>query len=155
MEAWKQRTDAMKITIQDRSDGEEDEIIVRCRRLDDRMLKMIYALKEGQEKLTALREGKFVQLSPGDIYYFEAVDNKVFVYLEKDVYECKFKLYELERRFMETDFFRATKSTIVNLSRVKSFSPAFNGRFELLMKNGEKLIVSRQYVPDLKAKLGL
>ena len=145
----------MKITIQDRPDGEEDEIIVRCRHLDDRMLKMIYALKEGQEKLTVLREGKFVQLSPKDIYYFEAVDNRVFVYLERDVYECKLKLYELERRFAETDFFRATKSTIVNLSKVKSFGPAFNGRFELLMKNGEKLIVSRQYVPGLKTKLGL
>lgn len=47
----------MKITIQDRADGEEDEIIVRCRHLDDRMLKMIYALKEGQEKLTALKVG--------------------------------------------------------------------------------------------------
>ena len=108
----------MKITIQDRPDGEEDEIIVRCRHLDDRMLKMIYALKEGQEKITVLREGRFVQILPKDIYYFEAVDNKVFVYLEKDVYECKLKLYELEQRFAETDFFRATKSTIVNLSRV-------------------------------------
>ena len=145
----------MKITIQDRPDDGEDEIIVRCRHLDDRMLKMIYALKEGQEKLTAIREERYVQLSPGEIYYFEAVDNKVFVYLEKDVYECKFKLYELEQRFMGTDFFRATKSSIINLSKVKSFSPAFNGRFELLMKNGEKLMVSRQYVPDLKKKLGL
>ena len=145
----------MKITIQDCPDDGEDEIIVRCRHLDDRMLKMIYALKEGQEKLTAFREGRFVQLPPGEIYYFEAVDNKVFVYLEKDVYECKLKLYELEQRFMGTDFFRATKSSIINLSKVKSFSPAFNGRFELLMKNGEKLMVSRQYVPDLKKKLGL
>ena len=119
------------------------------------MLKMIYALKEGQEKITVLREGRFVQILPKDIYYFEAVDNKVFVYLEKDVYECKLKLYELEQRFAEMDFFRATKSTIVNLSRVKSLSPAFNGRFALLMKNEEKLIVSRQYVPGLKAKLGL
>ena len=145
----------MKITIQDRQDDEEDEIIIRCRHLDDRMLKMIYALKEGQEKLTAVREGSFVRLFPRDIYYFEAVDNKVFVYLEKDVYECRLKLYELEQRFEETGFFRATKSTIVNISKVKSFSPAFNGRFELLMKNGEKLIVSRQYVPVLKTKLGL
>ena len=75
--------------------------------------------------------------------------------MDKDVYECRLKLYELERRFAETDFFRATKSTIINLSKVKNFSPAFNGRFELLLKNGEKLIVSRQYVPDLKGKLGL
>lgn len=145
----------MKITIQDRPDGGEDEIIIRCRHLDDRMLKMIYALKEGQERLTVFKDGRFVQLLPKDIYYFEAVDNRVFTYLEKDVYECRLRLYELEQRFVETDFFRATKSTIVNLSKVKSFSPAFNGRFELLMKNGEKLIVSRQYVPELKAKLGL
>lgn len=145
----------MKITIQDRPDGEEDEIIVRCRHLDDRMLKMIYALKEGQEKLTVFREGRFMRIMSKDIYYFEAVDNKVFAYLERDVYECKHKLYELEQRFAETDFFRAAKSTIINLSKVKNFSPAFNGRFELLMKNGEKLIVSRQYVPGLKAKLGL
>ncbi len=145
----------MKITIQDCPEGQEDEIIVRCRHLDDRMMKMIYALKEGQEKLTVFREGKFIRLFPRDIFYFEAVDNKVFVYLEKEVYECRLKLYELEEQFAQTDFFRATKSTIVNLSKVKSFSPAFNGRFELLMKNGEKLIVSRQYVPALKAKLGL
>lgn len=145
----------MKITIQDRPDGEEDEIIIRCRHLDDRMLKMIYALKEGQERLTVLRDGRFFQILPKDIYYFEAVDNKVFAYLEQEVCECKYKLYELEQRFAETGFFRATRSTIVNLSRVKSFSPAFNGRFELLMKNDERLIVSRQYVPELKAKLGL
>lgn len=145
----------MKITIQEPQDGEEDEIIIRCRHIDDRMLKMIYAVKTGQEKLTVLKEGRFVQLSPKDIYYFESVDNKVFAYLEKDVYECRLKLYELEQRFMGTDFFRATKSTIINLSKVKCFSPDFNGRFELLMKNGEKLTVSRQYVPDLKSKLGL
>ena len=34
-----------------------------------------------------------------DIYYFEAVDNKVFLYLEKEVYETKLKLYELEDIF--------------------------------------------------------
>ena len=145
----------MKITIQDRPEGEEDEIIVRCRHLNDRMLQMIYALKEGQEKITVCRDGRFFQVHPKYFFYFETVDNKVFAYLDKDVYECRLKLYELERRFAETDFFRATKSTIINLSKVKNFSPAFNGRFELLLKNGEKLIVSRQYVPELKGKLGL
>ena len=79
----------------------------------------------------------------------------MFAYLEKDVYETKYKLYELEQRLWGTDFFRATKSTLTNLAKVESLSPAFNGRFELSMKNGEKLMVSRQYVPVLKEKLGL
>lgn len=145
----------MKITIMDRADGEEDEIIIRCRHMDDQLLKMIYTLKAGQEKLTAVRDGSIMQISPKEIFYFEAVDNKVFLYLEKEVYETRYKLYELEERFRGTDFFRISKSYIINLAKVKSLSPAFNGRFEALMKNGEKLVISRQYVPVLKEKLGL
>lgn len=145
----------MKITIVDRPDGDEDEIIIRCRQVDEQLLKLIYALKTGTEKMTVMREGSILQVFPKDIYYFEAVDNKVFCYLEKEVLETKLKLYEIERKFAGTDFFRASKSTIVNLAKVKALSPSFNGRLEAHMKNGESLVISRQYVPVLKQKLGL
>lgn len=145
----------MRITIIEPDDKDEDEIIIRCRHLDKRLLKLIYAIKAGEDKITALHDGNYFQVAPEDIYYFEAVDNKVFMYLDKEVYETKRKLYELERLFQGTDFFRASKSCIVNLAKVKSLSPAFNGRFEALMKNGERVMISRQYVPVLKEKLGL
>lgn len=145
----------MKITIMDRPDGEEDEIIIKCRQVDDYVLKMVYALKAGQEKLTGIKDGSIAQIAPKDVFYFEAVDNKVFLYLEKDVYETRYKLYELEERFKGTDFFRVSKSYIMNLSKVQRLNPGFNGRFEATMKNGEKLVISRQYVPVLKEKLGL
>lgn len=145
----------MRITIIEPDDKDEDEIIIRCRHLDKRLLKLIYAIKAGEDKITALHDGNYFQVAPEDIYYFEAVDNKVFMYLDKEVYETKRKLYELERLFQGTDFFRASKSCIVNLAKVKSLSPAFNGRFEALMKNGERVMISRQYVRVLKEKLGL
>lgn len=145
----------MKITIEDRMDGQEDEIIIRCKQMDEHLLKLVYAIKAGSEKLTATRGNDIVQVTPKDVFYFEAVDNKVFLYLEKEVYETKLKLYELEERFVRSDFLRVSKSVIMNLSKVKTLSPAFNGRFEATMKNGEKVIISRQYVPALKDKLGL
>ncbi len=145
----------MKITITEPGEGEEDEIIVRCRHMDQQLLKLIYAIKAGRERITALQDGDYFQVAPDEIYYFEAVDSKVFLYLEKEVYETKLKLYELEEIFRNTDFFRSSKSCIVNLSKVKRLSPAFNGRFEALMRNGERVIISRQYVPVLKQKLGL
>ena len=145
----------MNITITEPGEGEEDEIIVRCRHMDQQLLKLIYAIKSGRERITALQDGDYFQVAPDEIYYFEAVDSKVFLYLEKEVYETKLKLYELEEIFRNTDFFRASKSCIVNLSKVKRLSPAFNGRFEALMRNGERVIISRQYVPVLKQKLGL
>lgn len=145
----------MKITIQDLPEGEEDEVIIRCRTVDEQLMRLIYGIRAGQEKLTVTKDDKLFQIQPSQIFYFEAVDNRVFAYLEQDVCETRLKLYELEKRFAGTDFFRASKSTIINLAKVKNFSPAFNGRFEACMKNGEKLIVSRQYVPVLKAKLGV
>ena len=84
----------MKITIQDIAPGEEEEIIVRCRDLDEALLRMIHELKTRRGKFTVTDNDKIRQIDAGDIYYFEAVDNKVFLYLEQDVYEVRYKLYE-------------------------------------------------------------
>ena len=145
----------MKIIIEDIGPDEEEAVIIRCREVDEAVMQLVNGLKLKKEKLTVRQGEKILQIEPGDIYYFEAVDNKVFLYLEKNVYETKLKLYELERRFAGTDFFRVSKSVIVNLAKVKNFTPEFSGRFEALMKNGERVGISRQYVPLLKNKLGI
>lgn len=145
----------MKITILPPEPGQEDEIILRCAQLDDRVLELLRTLRNEQFKLSAYSETGITLLDPKEVYYFEAVDNKVFAYCEKQVYEVRKKLYELEDAFAGTDFLRISKSTIVDLSKVMHLSAAFNGRLEAKLKNGEKIIISRQYVPALKKKLGL
>lgn len=145
----------MKITILPPEPGQEDEIILRCAQLDDRVLELLRTLRSEQFRLSAYSESGITLLPPRDVYYFEAVDNKVFAYCEKQVYEVRKKLYELEDALAGTDFLRISKSTIVDLSKVMHLSAAFNGRLEAKLKNGEKIIISRQYVPALKKKLGL
>lgn len=144
----------MKITIEAPKPGEEDEIIVRCTDLDERILKLIQALR-AEDKLTGYIDDKIVKLSLKEIYYFEAVDNKVFSYTAKETYEVHKKLYEIEQAFEHTDFLRISKSVIVNVAKIAYVKPIFNGRFEAKLKNDEKVIVSRQYVLDLKKKLGI
>lgn len=144
----------MKITIEAPKPGEEDEIIVRCADLDERVLKLIRALR-AEDKLTGYIDDKIVKLSLKEIYYFEAVDNKVFSYTAKETYEVHKKLYEIEQEFEHTDFLRISKSVIVNVAKIAYVKPIFNGRFEAKLRNDEKVIVSRQYVADLKKKLGI
>ncbi len=145
----------MKVTILDIGPGEETEIIVKCHEMDENMIKLIKLLKQKHNKLNVYRDGKIHFIEPEEVYYFESVDQKVFVYGKDDVYETKSKLYELEEELPSKNFFRATKSTILNISMIKNLAPAFGGRFEALLKNGEKVIISRQYVSVLKEKLGL
>ncbi|MBQ7955769.1 MAG: LytTR family transcriptional regulator DNA-binding domain-containing protein [Lachnospiraceae bacterium] len=145
----------MKITIEMPKPGEEDEIIVRCASLDDKLMNLIYSLKSDQDKLTGYIEDRIVKLSPKDIYYFESVDNKVFAYTAKGTYEVHKKLYEIEEEYTHTDYLRISKSIIVNVAKIAYIKPIFNGRFEAQLKNEEKIIISRQYVLDLKKKLGI
>lgn len=144
----------MKITIEAPKPGEEDEIIVRCTDLDERVLKLIQALR-AEDKITGYIDDKIVKLSLKEIYYFEAVDNKVFSYTAKETYEVHKKLYEIEQALEHTDFLQISKSVIVNVAKIAYVKPIFNGRFEAKLKNDEKVIVSRQYVLDLKKKLGI
>ena len=144
----------MKITIETPKPGEEDEIIIRSAALDERLLKLIQALKT-EEKLTGYAEDRIVKLVPKDIYYFEAVDNHIFAYTAKEAYEVHKKLFELEQEYEHTDFLRISKSVIVNIAKIDYVKPIFNGRFEAKLRNDEKIIVSRQYVTALKKKLGI
>lgn len=143
----------MKITINESEDMEDIDIVVNCRRIDENLLKIIAAIRAFDRKITGTKEGKLFVLDVDTIYYFESVDKKTFIYLHKDVYESSLRLYELEDKFANSDFFRASKSTIINLSKIKVITPIFGGKLEVVLENNEKLLVSRQYVPLLKRKL--
>ena len=145
----------MKVTILDTAPGEEEEIIVKCSKMDDELYKLLNYIKQGNMKLNVYHEGKIHLIEPDEVYYFESVDQKVFAYCEEEVYEVKSKLYELEAELPARDFLRASKSTILNIDKIKCLAPAFGGRFEAVLENGEKTIISRQYVGSLKEKLGL
>ena len=145
----------MKIVIEECPANEEDSIIVRCKELDERMLQLLHSLKAGKHQLAAWRDGQIVMLELKEAYYFEAVDNRVYIYTQQEVYESRMKLYELEQQYGTADFLRISKSVIVNMTKIRKLSPGFNGRFEAHLKNGERVVISRQYVPALKERLGL
>lgn len=153
----------MKITIMDLLPGEEEEAVIKCNSVTPKLLELINELKSKTEeepvrtiqKLKVYLNGDIHLMAPADIYYFEYVDQKVFVYGKTKVYESKSKLYELEEQLAKTDFIRVSKSCILNLNKIGSLAPSLGGRFEAKLKNGEKVIISRQYVNSLKEVLGL
>ena len=145
----------MKISVNERPDIAETEVTVNCRTADGEVLRLIASLRAYDRKLTGLRDNQTFLLRPGDVFYIDTVDKRTFLYLERAVYETPLRLYELEERLQGEDFFRAGKSSIVNLGRVASLQPELGGRMILTMENGEKLYVSRQYAAAIKARLGI
>ena len=89
----------MKVTILDLEPGEEEEIIVKCDKINDNLQKILNSIKQGNDKLNLYKNGDIYFIEPDAIYYFESVDQKVFAYGKTEVYEVKSKLYELEENF--------------------------------------------------------
>jgi DNA-binding LytR/AlgR family response regulator len=145
----------MKVTILEKQPGEEDEIIVKCDQLDEKLTRLINQFKTGKGKMNFYKDSKIVLVEPSEVLYFESVDDKVFAYTKDSVYETKAKLYQLEEELPVSAFFRASKAVIVNLDKIDSLAPVFGGRFEAILENGYKVVVSRNYLNELKERLGL
>ncbi len=145
----------MKVTILEKKADEEDELIVRCDYLDESLTKLINQFKTGKGKMNFYKDSKIVFIEPEEVLYFESVDDTVFAYTKDSVYETKSKLYQLEEELPTSIFFRANKAVIVNLDKIDSLAPVFGGRFEAVLENGYKVVVSRNYLSTLKELLGL
>lgn len=143
----------MKIYIRSVSRDKEERIMIECHEVREEITEIIEFVKSKDTTLTAYIDQEVFYISLHDIYYIDSVDNKVFVYLKDKVYELKNKLYEFESLYSGKRFFRCSKSAIVNLMKIECIKPALNSRFVAKMKNGEEVIISRKYVPDLKQKL--
>ena len=144
-----------KVTITQIDKREEQEVVVRCHDINGEVVSIVEKLKNGDSILLGIKDGKTFQINVKDIFYIESVDNKTYIYLQKDVFETRLKLYELEEKLKGTKLFRCSKSMILNIAKIRSVSPSVNSRLEASLINGEKVIISRQYVGTLKKILGM
>ena len=88
----------MRITITDRADGEEDEIIIRCRQVDEQLLKLIYAIKAGSEKLTAMQDAVDEALYKAGLHAKQIEGNNQSTWILMDYQDIIVHLFSKEDR---------------------------------------------------------
>lgn len=83
-----------------------------------------------------VHRGKQILIMPvDDVLWFEVEYRLVHAHVEGDRYMTNFTLKQLEERLDPEIFFRAHKSRLVNLEKVKAIVPWFGGRFKLVMRD--------------------
>ncbi len=142
-----------KISVKKVNPGEPEGVTIDCYEIDDDVREIVSFVKSRQGQITGKLDGEQYEISVKDIFYIESVDNRVFIYTSKESYETSCKIYELEEMLKKNRFFRISKSSIVNLMKIKSIKPSINARFIAVLSNGEEIIISRKYVADLKNTL--
>lgn len=110
-------------------------------------------------KLTLEKDGKIQLISLDEVAYCHYDDAKIFV----NSMDSSTPLYgantmdKLEEQLAGTSFFRIHRGILVNLDWVLEFSPWYNGKYNLILRDSAKteLTVSRLRVKDFKRQLGI
>jgi len=131
------------------------EIIIKCPAITNEIRKLEAHINSFTTEVPCIKNGETFLVDISDVLYFESVDKRTFLYTVTDVYDLSLKLYEIEEMLKNAGFVRTAKSQIINTYKITSLRPDFGSRLEVTMLSGEKLIVSRQYSPLLKERLGL
>lgn len=145
----------MKLTIDKNELYLDPEIIVKCKEIDDVLQDIISYIGIADKKMIGEVDGELFFIPLNNILYFESVDKVVYIYTDKQVYRSSAKLYVLEEQLAETYFARVSKTTILNLKKLNSVRSAKNAKLEGLLINKEKILISRQYVAEIKKRLGV
>ena len=91
-----------------------------------------------------------VNVSISDIYYIENVERKLFLYTKDEVFRFDGTMADIESRIEETGLVRISRTCIMNTGYLSQIRQIRNSHLEAVMENGEILIVSRKYLPDIK-----
>lgn len=140
----------MKTEVLRIKEKKDEKVTIECVAITSEVREILLYVQSKGREITGILDGTYTQLMLSDIFYFEALDEHVFAYTKDKVYEIKNRLYEVEERYQEIYFLRISKSIVVNLRKIHTITPALNARYTANMKNGEQLIISRQYVKQLK-----
>ena len=143
----------MDVEIEQVGRERKEQVLIRCHAVTEEVREIADFVKSRQGSLTGVKDSRQYEIAVSDIYYFESVDGKTFLYTKDQVYETSYRIYELESMLRPKNFLRVSKSMLLNLMTIRSIQSALNGRFAAVLLSGEEVIISRSYVKGLKAAL--
>lgn len=139
----------MKYTIEQISNG-EDELILRYQRLSREVEQILNFMNSPQRKLIGMRGNTQTVIEPEQILYVESVDRKCFIYTVNDMFQIEFTLIQLEQILNTVNFFRCSKSMIINIDKISQLKSLASNRIDATLCNGEHIIISRTYASEFR-----
>lgn len=144
----------MKVDIRKVYSENEERAEIHAVTLTEEIQNAVDILENNKRSIPVINSEETIMCTLDRVYYFESVDKRTFVYTKDKCYETKYRLYKLEE-MIPYDFFRCSKAMIINIKKIGSVKAEFNARMRAVLLNGEEVVISRNYVKDLKGKLGL
>jgi len=106
------------------------------------------------DRLPIKSSGRVLFVKTSDIDWIEAAHNYIELHIGKESHLLRETLGTFETKLAPEKFLRISRSTIVNIERIKELRPLFHGGYTVILQNGTQLTLSRRYRDKLR-QIGL
>lgn len=144
----------MRVRFEQVDSREKEQALIRAVEKTADILSAMDLLENGSGGVAVTKDRNTFFCKLTQIYYIESVDKRTYVYTRDDCYESRDRLYELEEK-LGPWIVRISKAMIVNLRKIRNVSAEPGGRMVAVLLNGERVIISRSYVKEIKRRLGI
>jgi len=116
------------------------------------LVRHVHASTPGGGRILVRSPERIVFLKPEEIDHLEAAGNYVVLHAGKERHIVRETTAAMEARLEPAGFMRISRSTIVNLTRVREVQPLGPGQYSVLLKNGTRLDMTCS-LGELQARL--
>ncbi len=109
------------------------------------LLKALRSRHLPSQRLVIKSGSRMVFLQPERIEWVEAEKDYVRLHIGKESHLVRETMNSFERKLESEHFVRVHRSTIVNLDHVKEMKPLPSGEYDIVMRDGTPLRLSRGY----------
>ena len=141
----------MKLIKKQIDEQTEIEVEIRFAEMNDEVAGLIQRIEKGEKTIYGTDNGRHYVIKINDIHYVENVDKKTFIYTKDSVFRSELRLYRITEMLSTEDFVQVSKSCVVNINIIESLQSLANSRLQATLSNGEKINVSRKFLPKIKA----
>jgi two-component system, LytTR family, response regulator len=103
-----------------------------------------------RSRLLISERGKVVVVLQRDIEFVQAAGTYIKIYAAGQCYQRRQSLIDIERSLDASRFVRVHRSTVVNIEHIAEMHSLFHGDYELVLRRGTRITLSRRYRGRLK-----
>ena len=143
----------MKLIKTKEENIEENYLELHYDKMDEETNAVLERLRGTLRYIDGTCDEKKVTVAITDIYYIDTVDRKTFAYTKDMCVEIKEALRDFIEDYSDAGFARISKSSVVNIYKIKKLQGDLNMRVIIFLKNDEKLIMNRSYKREFYERL--
>ena len=125
-------------------------VTIEYSQYDGRVSRIVNAVKAEERCLNGEENGRCYKIPIAEIFFIESIEKRTFIYTQNNIYKVTKRLLQLEKELKKYSFIRVSKNCLLNVNALECVKALANSRLEAELVNGEKNIISRTYIPEIR-----